>query len=516
MGFHKVFKGNHCKTGLRHPDQLNLEANGTSPAKGRSSDYSPRRGNNPHLTKHQKHIQMKKILITVALALTTTALLAASLTPVEVGAPAIDCLYNPACTSLVTESSSPITLPGATGTGFLQTRIVRGETGAPAAGLFGYEYRIDLSGMTLGTNTQPCFTNLLQCTTNRVEIVTNAVVCTTNGMAVSNLVICVTNRVPATNIVVCVTNSLPGTNFQHCFTNAQGAVTCFTNDFPATDNVRCATNRIPARTFVACQTNVFVNTNVLVTCHTNRVRYFTNLVTCVTNQVSCPGSTPCIQELRIDFGPIVSRLDFDTNGSSTDQVYVVTSGALGTISPAQITHTNRQVVLQFSPPICPGDSTFFVGLLSASPPRAVSAKLGLTDGSNLVAAAQAPQVARLANCGFNALADSINGLGSHDILGPNAQARESHRNALLRQVKAASLAAKAGNLDDVLTALAGIMVHVDGGNNDWVTAKAAGPINAVLADLIACLEQNSAGSHHDHDGDKDDDDDRDDRDGHNH
>ncbi len=457
---------------------------------------------------------MKKLFITPALGLMAMALSAASITPVEVGAPAIDCLYNPACTNLVVESSAPISLPGATGTGFLQTRVIQGEAGAPAAGLFGYEYRIDLSGMSVGTNASPCLTNLVRCVTNFVELTTNVVVCRTNSMVVSNHVFCITNRLPATNIIVCVTNSNFGTNFLQCFTNVLGEVLCFTNDFAATNFVRCITNRIPARTFVICRTNVFLDTNMLVTCRTNKVRYFTNLVTCSTNLVPCQGAPPCIQELRINFGPMVSRLDFDTNGSSTDQVYVVTSGAPGAIGPAQVTRTNRQVILHFSPPICPGDSSFFVGLLSASPPRDVLARLKLTSGSSVAVATRAPQSVRSAHCNFETLTHTIDRLGAHDILGPNAHVRESHRNDLLRQIHTASTAAKAGNLDDVLVALAGIMVHVDGGNNDWVTAKAASSINQALTDLVACLQQGSGGgANGDHDGkNESDDDERDDHD----
>jgi hypothetical protein len=55
------------------------------------------------------------------------------------------------------------------------------------------------------------------------------------------------------------------------------------------------------------------------------------------------------------------------------------------------------------------------------------------------------------------------------------------------------------------------MIHVDGGNNDWVTTHAAGPIAESLTDLIACLERASGSNgHQDHDGDRDDDDDNDD------
>lgn len=454
---------------------------------------------------------MKRTFITTALGLLAAALWAAPapITPVEVGAPAIDCLYNPACTNLVEDTATPILLPGTTGTGFVQSRVIRGESGSPAEGLFGYEYRIDLTGVSLGTNAPPCFTNVVRYTTNRVQVVTNVVVCPTNGPATTNQLVCVTNRAPATNIVIGITNYAAGTNFQQCFTNAFGAVTCFTNDFPATNYVRWITNRVPAWAVTVCQTNIIPLTNGLTGCRTNQVRYTTNLVTAVTNVVPCSGSSPCIQELRINFGPIASRLDFDANGSSTDQVYVVTSDALGGTAPAQITQSNRQVILQFSPPLCPGDSSFFVGLLSASPPRNVAARLQIAGGSTLAVAVRAPRVARLGNCDFSSLLSSLNRLSSRDILGPNAQARESHRNALLAQVNVAELAAKARNLDAMLTALAGIMVHTDGGNNDWVTPSAARAINHALADLIDCAER-TAGSlpqqgRHD-DGDDDDDD----------
>ncbi len=62
---------------------------------------------------------------------------------VKVGAPAINCIFNPACTNVVNDTSDNVTLSTG-GTGFFQSRTFNGKPGSPAAGLFAYEYRLDL------------------------------------------------------------------------------------------------------------------------------------------------------------------------------------------------------------------------------------------------------------------------------------------------------------------------------------------------------------------------------------
>ena len=62
---------------------------------------------------------------------------------VNVSAPAINCVFNPTCTVTVNDTSDNITMSTG-GTGFLQSRTYKGAAGSPAAGLFAYEYRIDL------------------------------------------------------------------------------------------------------------------------------------------------------------------------------------------------------------------------------------------------------------------------------------------------------------------------------------------------------------------------------------
>lgn len=72
--------------------------------------------------------------------------LAASLSVVTVGAPAINCVFETDCTITVTDSVATIPLPSlASGTARLQSRTFAGKAGAPAAGKHGYEYRVDLT-----------------------------------------------------------------------------------------------------------------------------------------------------------------------------------------------------------------------------------------------------------------------------------------------------------------------------------------------------------------------------------
>src|SRR3954468_23362285 len=69
------------------------------------------------------------------------------LTIVEVGAPAVNCVFRVNCIIPVSDSTGTIPLPllTAPGTAWLQSRTYTGEAGAPAAGKTGYEYRISLA-----------------------------------------------------------------------------------------------------------------------------------------------------------------------------------------------------------------------------------------------------------------------------------------------------------------------------------------------------------------------------------
>lgn len=69
---------------------------------------------------------------------------AAPLKIVNVAAPAINCVFSKSCSVRVKDSKEDVPL-SAGGEGVLRTRTFKGASGSPAAGLFAYEYRLDLT-----------------------------------------------------------------------------------------------------------------------------------------------------------------------------------------------------------------------------------------------------------------------------------------------------------------------------------------------------------------------------------
>lgn len=86
------------------------------------------------LSRHYE--SMKRIVALLAFAL---PLAAQPLKVVTVSAPAVNFVFNPTGVITVSDKTSPVFAPG-----FLQSRTFQGASGAPAAGLYVYEYRIDL------------------------------------------------------------------------------------------------------------------------------------------------------------------------------------------------------------------------------------------------------------------------------------------------------------------------------------------------------------------------------------
>lgn len=86
---------------------------------------------------------MKKLIFALLLCFTPFVVEAVPLKVVNVSAPAINCVFNPTCTVVVNDTSDNVSMSTG-GTGFLQSRTYPGATGSPAAGLFAYEYRLDL------------------------------------------------------------------------------------------------------------------------------------------------------------------------------------------------------------------------------------------------------------------------------------------------------------------------------------------------------------------------------------
>ena len=86
---------------------------------------------------------MKTLISILLLCFVPAVVAAAPLKVVNVSAPAINCVFNPGCTVTVNDTTDNIMMSTG-GTGFLQARTYMGAAGSPAAGLYAYEYRIDL------------------------------------------------------------------------------------------------------------------------------------------------------------------------------------------------------------------------------------------------------------------------------------------------------------------------------------------------------------------------------------
>lgn len=102
----------------------------------------------------------------------------------------------------------------------------------------------------------------------------------------------------------------------------------------------------------------------------------------------------CIDYMTISFGPVVS-LDYDKD-QKLDQVFVITSGGLGTIGLASAVQTGTSIKFTFTKPVCEGgapdkgDSSFFWGLVSKTAPKNVTAMLHETGGATHVVKARSP------------------------------------------------------------------------------------------------------------------------------
>jgi hypothetical protein len=94
-----------------------------------------------------------------AALLITTPALAAPLNVVNVNAPAVNCVFNPACTITVTDTVGTFSIPGIAGMGRLQSRTFTGVGKSPGTGKRGYMYRVNMT-QTAGFLNQTCVTEL--------------------------------------------------------------------------------------------------------------------------------------------------------------------------------------------------------------------------------------------------------------------------------------------------------------------------------------------------------------------
>lgn len=105
------------------------------------------------------------------------------------------------------------------------------------------------------------------------------------------------------------------------------------------------------------------------------------------------GEAACVTDLTLDFGS-VSRLPY--NGRRGYDVFVIDQGEPGRIRLLDVVQMGTRVTLTFARPICAGarpglgQSSYFIGMASDSPPRTVTATLGWPGLDGLTMSAQTP------------------------------------------------------------------------------------------------------------------------------
>lgn len=65
---------------------------------------------------------------------------------INIGASALNCVYDTACGFVVADTVAPIQISGIGGRVVVQTRTFTGSAGSPAAAMTGYGYRVNLTG----------------------------------------------------------------------------------------------------------------------------------------------------------------------------------------------------------------------------------------------------------------------------------------------------------------------------------------------------------------------------------
>jgi hypothetical protein len=102
----------------------------------------------------------------------------------------------------------------------------------------------------------------------------------------------------------------------------------------------------------------------------------------------------CVQGISVPFGPVAS---LDYNGDRRpENVYVVTGGGLGSVGIASADQIGGVIRFTFTAPVCPGSSpgrgatSFFWGLVSKRPPRAITATVYQSLGPAISVGARAP------------------------------------------------------------------------------------------------------------------------------
>ena len=261
---------------------------------------------------------------------------------------------------------------------------------------------------------------------------------------------------------------------------AQPGGTCFSNVVQCTNALVLVTNRM-----VSCATNQ----QGVPLCATNFIVTPTNRATCTTNvvQYPCNNESACITSLQIRSGPPWGLL---YSNVQVAQVFNLSGFGPGSFGPTGLQLTGSVLDLRFDVGICPGQLSSYFGFISSNVPQANLVRFNLSGGSSLLVASRGPEVPPPGiPCDFSALRAAIEQLASSELLGPNNNAREGRRGALLNAVDAAEREAAEGDALGASSELQSILVRARHGK--WVSPAAAERLRGLIDALQQCLAQNA-------------------------
>jgi hypothetical protein len=108
-------------------------------------------------------------------------------------------------------------------------------------------------------------------------------------------------------------------------------------------------------------------------------------------QVAGAAAPPQVTGLAIQLAATPIAMDFNGAGNATDQVFVVTGGALGSVVPSNVHQYGDSLHINFSPPVNAGQSSYFIGLVSVNAPRGVGARVETNVAGSVFVDARAPE-----------------------------------------------------------------------------------------------------------------------------
>lgn len=108
-------------------------------------------------------------------------------------------------------------------------------------------------------------------------------------------------------------------------------------------------------------------------------------------------AVPLVTSLSMPVAAPIVAMDFNGDGNAGDQVFIVTGGGLGAVGPATAWLHGDTLHFTFNPPVSgggspgTGQSSYFFGFVTDSPPTDVQARIEANVASDVFLAARAPQ-----------------------------------------------------------------------------------------------------------------------------